>query len=438
MNQPPGATSQPRPINNRLLPRPAGFWTVALATGILTAASAAPSPLYPVYQAEYKFSEITLTVIFAVYVFALLMSLLTVGRLSDYAGRRIVLAGALLVEAGAMALFVAADEVAWLMWARIVQGLATGAAFGVLGAYLLDLQPSDGSRLGSLVNSVAPTFGLGMGAIATGLLVQFAPHPTRSIFVIFMALFVALLAATIVLPETAPRMPGALAALRPEVAVPKPARRAFAGAVPTMLCTWALGGLILSLGGSLLGTIFGQTSVAVIGLVIGLFPVSAAAAATLARDLSPGSMARLGSVVLGLGAGLFLLAVWSSSIALFVVASIVGGAGFGPGFLGSLRAVSQLAQPNERAALLSAVYIVSYLAFSLPALAAGVLATHIGLRDTSYWYGVFVALVAVATVATERLIIGQRRNSADTNPTRMALASRGCNETEGKSDAGRS
>jgi len=39
---------------------------------MLLAASSAPSLLYPVYQAEFRFSAITLTVIFAVYVFALI------------------------------------------------------------------------------------------------------------------------------------------------------------------------------------------------------------------------------------------------------------------------------------------------------------------------------------------------------------------------------
>ena len=83
-----------------MLPRPVAFWLVAAAAATLTAASSAPSPLYAVYQERFKFSEITLTIIFAVYVFALMMSLLTVGRLSDYVGRRVVLGGALVVEAG--------------------------------------------------------------------------------------------------------------------------------------------------------------------------------------------------------------------------------------------------------------------------------------------------------------------------------------------------
>ena len=55
------------------------------------------------------------------------------------------------------------------------------------------------------------------------------------------------------------------------------------------------------------------------------------------------------------------------------------------------------------------MYVVSYLAFSLPALVAGVLTTHIGLKDTSFGYGGFVALAAVATLALERLTGRQRR-----------------------------
>jgi MFS family permease len=384
------------------------FWVVAFALAAFAAAASGPSPLYPVYQAEFKFSAFTLTLIFAIYVFALMMSLLTVGRLSDYVGRRVVFAGALLAEAGAMAVFVAADGVGWLLWARIVQGLATGAAIGMLGAYLLDLQPRDGSRLGSLVNSVAPTFGFGLGAVVTGLLVEYAPYPTRLIFVILIGLFVALVLVTLVLPETVPHAPGAVAALRPEIAVPRRARRAFAGAVPTMVSTWALGGLILSLGGSLLAKVFGQTNHAVIGLVIALFPLSAAAFALLVRDLSPPTMARLGSAALATGTGLFLLALGWSSITLFVMASIVAGAGLGSGFLGSIRAVSQLAEPHERAALLSALYVVTFLAFSLPALLAGLLATHIGLRDTSFAYAGFVAVGAAAAAALQRLNHRQR------------------------------
>ena len=58
-------------------------------------------------------------------------------------------------------------------------------------------------------------------------------------------------------------------------------------------------------------------------------------------------MARLGSTVLAVGPGQFRLAIGCSSIALFVVASIVAGRGFGSGFLGALRSVRQLAELQD-------------------------------------------------------------------------------------------
>ena len=60
--------------DRRRLPRAAAFWLVAATTATLLAASSAPSPLYPVFQAKFGFSALTLTTIFAVYVLALLLS----------------------------------------------------------------------------------------------------------------------------------------------------------------------------------------------------------------------------------------------------------------------------------------------------------------------------------------------------------------------------
>ena len=385
----------------RRLPRTVSFWMVAAATAALTAASSAPSPLYPVYQAQFGFSSLTLTAIFAVYVLALLTSLLTVGRLSDFLGRRPVLAVSLLVEAGAMAVFLDAHGVAALYAARIVQGLATGAAIGVVGAYLLDLQPGDGSRLGSLVNGAAATGGLGIGAVLSGVLVQYGPYPSHLVFGILTALFVVFAAATFGLPETVARQDGAVAALRPQVKVPMAARKAFLRAVPVMASTWMLGGLMFSVGGSVLTVVFAQRNHAVIGLVIGVFALAAATMSVLLRDQAPAFMQRIGGVLLVLGTALVVLALAVTSLSLFVAGAVVAGAGFGPAFLGAFRTVSQLAEPHERAALISAIYVVSYLTFSIPALIAGLVITDAGLRPTSRVYGTVVGLVAAVTLGYE-------------------------------------
>ena len=76
------------------LPRAAAFWLVAGVLFLLFFAAAAPSPLYGVYQAQWRFSAITLTAVFAAYAVLLLVTLLVFGSLSDYLGRRRVILAA--------------------------------------------------------------------------------------------------------------------------------------------------------------------------------------------------------------------------------------------------------------------------------------------------------------------------------------------------------
>jgi hypothetical protein len=73
------------------LSHPVAFVTITAVFVLFAVALSAPSPLYVVYQQEWRFSATTLTVIFAVYVLALTGSLLVVGALSDHIGRRPVL-----------------------------------------------------------------------------------------------------------------------------------------------------------------------------------------------------------------------------------------------------------------------------------------------------------------------------------------------------------
>src|ERR1700751_5491657 len=117
--------------------RPALVLLASLIVSLL-AASAAPTPLYAIYQQRWGFSPVTTTIVFGVYAVAVLASLLTFGRLSDYAGRRPVLLTALAVQAVSLIVFATAGGVGDLLIARVIQGLATGAALGAIGAAMLD------------------------------------------------------------------------------------------------------------------------------------------------------------------------------------------------------------------------------------------------------------------------------------------------------------
>ena len=124
----------------------AGFVLLALM------ASSTPTPLYSIYSAEWGFSALSVTEVYAVYAIGVLLALLLTGGLSDLVGRRPVIVSALLGLVGAELVFMVAGGLEWLYLARSIQGLATGLLLGATGAAMVDLHPRrDGSQAG-LVN----------------------------------------------------------------------------------------------------------------------------------------------------------------------------------------------------------------------------------------------------------------------------------------------
>ncbi|WP_339542806.1 MFS transporter [Pseudomonas sp. JAI120] len=369
---------------------------VFLAVTLLTflAASSAPTPLYHLYQEGLQFSAGMLTLIFGVYALSLLAALLTVGSLSDHLGRKPVIFTALVLNMLAMLLFINEGSVAWLIAARTVQGFATGMATAVLGAALLDTD----RQQGPLVNSVAPLLGMACGAMGSSVLAEFAPLPTQLIYWTLLALMLVQALYVWRLPETVVRIPGAVASLRPTLHVPPQARRALWLSLPVDVAVWAMGGFYLSLAPSLVRAATGSTSNLIGGGLVAVLTLSGALMIFTQRNRPASKVLRLGATLLAVGVALILTAVHSASLPLFFIATLIAGSGFGAGFLGALRSVVPLALPHERAGLMSAFYVLSYLAFCLPSLLAGNLIRSFGLIATTDGYGAVLILLALGAL----------------------------------------
>ena len=386
------------------------LWFLAFTLLSFLAASTAPTPLYHLYQEHLQFSAATLTVIFGVYAISLLVALLTVGSLSDFLGRKPVIFAAVLLNMLAMLLFINADSVAWLIAARVLQGFATGMATAVLSAALLDTD----RQQGPLVNSVAPLLGMAMGAMGCGLLAEFAPLPLQLTYWMLLALFAMQALYVWRLPESVSRQPGALASLRPTLHVPTQARRALWRVLPIDIAVWALGGFYASLAPSLVRTATGSTSNLIGGATVAALTVTGALMIYTLRNRPADKVLQLGASLLPVGVALILIAVHSASLSLFFVGTLVAGCGFGAGFLGALRSVVPLALPHERAGLMSAFYVLSYLAFCLPSLLAGNLTRTFGLVATTDGYGAVLIILSVGALLTlmrQRLYICKTDNS---------------------------
>ncbi|MEH2476511.1 MFS family permease [Nitrobacteraceae bacterium AZCC 2161] len=389
---------KPPDVQPRRLMTRRGSIVFQIATlGAITCASSAPTPLYRIYQEHWGFSPVMVTTVFAVYALSLLLSLLTVGSLSDYVGRRPVIFAALILNALAMAFFIEADSVVMLIAARTIQGFATGMAASTIGAAILDTHRAHGS----LMNSVTPVTGTATGALISSILVTYAPMPTQLVYILLLAAFAVQALLVWWMPETAVPRPGALASLRPIVIVPPHARQALILVSPGNIALWALCGFYLSLMPSLLRIVTGSTSPLLGGLAVSVLTYSGALSMLLVRPWPGTTILTRSMSGLILGVVITLGGVYAQSIPLLLIGTVISGVGFGAGFFGSIRTVVPLAQPQERAGLLSVIFIVCYLAFSLPTIVAGLFVPTLGLPLTLYIYGATViVLAAISLIAT--------------------------------------
>ena len=385
------------------LSRPAAFGAITAIFVLFAAASSAPSPLYVVYQQQWGFSATTLTVVFAVYVLALIGSLVVVGALSDHVGRRPVLAAAIALEAVALVLFITAGDVTILLAARVAQGIATGAALTTLGATLVDLNPPHAPGRAGVVNGVAPVGGLALGALGCGALVQYAPAPTHLVFALLL-LGMGLAGIVVArMPETSARRPGGLASLAPRLGVPARLRGDVYALVPILVASWALGGLYLSLGPSVAASIFGLTNHLIGGLVVTLLCGTGAVTAFALRAWPARRVLTTGAVLLTAGTALTLAGLEGHAVALAAAGTVLAGIGFGASALACFGTLARLAAPEERGELFSVAYVIAYLAFSLPAVLAGFASTYAGLHATALVYGLGVVALSLTALAAQRV-----------------------------------
>ncbi|MGI4862180.1 MAG: MFS transporter [Janthinobacterium lividum] len=380
---------------------PLTLLTLTLAT--FFAASSVPTPIYRLYQQAWGFSSGMLTLVFGIYALSLLLALLTTGPLSDYLGRRPVILAALALEMAGMGIFVGASGVGWLIAARVVQGFATGMAASVLGAATLDVD----RHRGPLLNGVAPLVGMAVGALGASMLVQYAPAPLRLVYLLLLAIFALQAVGVFALGETVTPRPGALAAMRPRIVVPRAARGALWRVAPVNVAVWALGGFYLSLGPTLARAATHSTAVTTGGWVVFTLTVAGVVAILLLRGMNATKMLFTGSLLLAAGVLVTLVGVHASQTSVFFIGTTIAGTGFGVAFQGALRSLLPLAQPHERAGLLAAFYVLSYLAFSIPAIVVGVLVPKVGLRMATDVYG--TALVVLALLTALGIALPRRR-----------------------------
>jgi hypothetical protein len=252
---------------------------------------------------------------------------------------------------------------------------------------------------GPQFNSLVPLLGMASGNLLAGALATYAPHPLQFTYALLAVSFLAQAMLVWTIPETVSPMKGAWASLRPQLAVPERARRALLLVSPANIAAWAWGGFYLSLMPSLIREVTGIKSALLGSLVVTVLMLSGSAAILAFRAASARRGLTVGMMLMIVGVAILLAGVEARSLAVMAIGSVIGGLGFGAGFLGSLRAVMPLAEAHERAGLMAVYYAESYLTFCIPVVAAGFIAASIGFTATVQIYGAAVVALSLGGLA---------------------------------------
>ncbi|WP_433762163.1 MFS transporter [Nocardia sp. CA-135398] len=381
-------------------------WAYALilaASGVALGVSGVPAPLYGMYQKEWHFTPLTTTFVFAVYALAALAAVLVSGRISDVVGRKPVLLGAFATMIVGLVVFLLADNVAMLLVARALHGLAVGSTVVAGAAALLDLRPKHGARSGQL-SGVAFNVGMAVAILGSALLAQYAPHPLRTPYVVITVVCLLIGAGVIALrePHTA-RIAGRITIAKP--AVPQEIRGDFWFSALGVMAAWSVLGVLLSLYPSLASAETGIHNLVFGGAVVASTAVAGATAQLFATGIPARRAAIGGDTGMAVALVLTVPALHTGNWVIVLLAGVLLGATFGLGFGGSLRHLSEVVPQHKRGETMSAYYLLAYSAMALPTILAGWAATEWGLSEVFPW---FVGAVALACLVAAGL--GLRRN----------------------------
>jgi predicted MFS family arabinose efflux permease len=385
---------QTRPI---ALGRRAGLAAAAYAFAVVMLGTTLPTPLYAIYQRELGFSELMVTVIFAIYAAGVIAALVLFGRLSDQLGRRHVLLSGLALSVLSAIAFLLAHSVGLLFVGRVLSGLSAGIFTGTATAALVDLAGPNARGRATLVATMVNTGGLASGPLLAGLLAQFAGSPTRLTFWVDVALLLPALLLVWLMPETVEHR--GRAQLRPRLPrVPPQARAAFVRAALAGFAGFAVLGLFTAVAPGFLAQILGIKSPAVVGLVVFTVFISSMLAQTALRRVPVGVALPAGCAALIGGMAVLALGLALSSLAGLVAGGVIAAIGQGLSFRAGLASVTEAAPEHQRAETASAFFIVAYVAISVPVVGVGVLANLTSLRPAGLIFAAMVAAIALAAL----------------------------------------
>ena len=353
------------------------------------------SPMLIVYRHELGLGANVVAGLFLVYALTLIPGLLVGGPASDRFGRRpVVWPFVALSPLATLLLVLGPRSLVMIALGRALAGLCSGVVFGAATAWVREVSPDDG--MSARRSALALTAGFGLGPVVAAGLAQWAGDPLVLPYLPHLVIGGVAAVALGRMPADTTARPEAG---RPEAGRPEAGRRRWPPAAVRSRRFWLTVAPTSPM-------VFGSVSLAIVvlpeevtsarslsagfaGLMTALSFSAGVAVQPIARRLRgmlTGNIAGLACAAAGAAIG--IAAVAASDRVLAGAAAVFLGLAYGLCLVSGLRQAEQMANPDERGAVIACYYALAYLGFAMPYLVDG-LAALVGQT------GAFVALTAI-------------------------------------------
>lgn len=366
-------------------------------------ASNLPTPLYAVWQVQWGFSSMALTAIFSVYVFGVASTLLTLGSLSDKLGRRQVLVPGMLLTIISAGMFMLAEDIFDLGFARVLTGIGTGIITGAASAAVVEMEPDGNWARGATLSALFFTLGAFAGPTVSSLALRWDIDAGLWPFVVIIALSMTTITLLLIAPWPAHlgqrRSDFSWRTWRPtRIKMPREMLGVFAFAGAAISLAWSTGSLYGSLGPSLATNLVGIGDRSTAGLFAAAWQLLAGMSQFACQRQPVSRMLLLGPSTLMVGLLAMAAAVLFSSPWIFAFATIATAFGAGATGVVAIASVSEVAPPAERGGITSAFYLLAYLTMATVVLSLGFVSDLIGLGNSILGFTVVVSVAAFGLI----------------------------------------
>lgn len=379
-----------------------GFTAASLTLGAVFMAGGAPIPFYHTYAETLGLDKGVLSLVTVAYFAGTVIALLFLPRLTNYWGRKRAIYLTLAFGLAGCFLFSNVTGEWRMLAARFMQGLSCGLASSTVAAFIIDNEPRRYKGLAAVIIGSAPNIGLPLGAMGSGVFNMFS-DAIGMVFVIVAVLLLCCGALVFASTETiTSKQSGAWRSLKPQLKITPRVKKLLPAAACAFAGTWAVGGFYQSYSAAIGIQELGVQSTFVASITFVSFIAPVALGAALSRGRDKFLVQRFSMLAFFIAVAGVVYAIYSHSLSLFLAFNVMAGIADGAAFTVSMAGIVEGTSLQERAGVLSLIYVVAYGGAALPNLLVSRIAQYFSLLELTAGYAVFTGVMFILVLLTAK------------------------------------